>query len=265
MNLYNRDYTKPQNENEKKARELFDIWEIETKGKIRNVHDDPRFSHPDLLIREFLWHNTSLFPNNHLIMLPYKNIDFSAEADMFYNVVHNSKNEQEIQRYIKSNKKWFIPGSIFLDYNFGHHDAYLFPEESLGGKYTPDYLLIGRNSDGYNLVLIEFEKAETDFLIKTENSETVSVRKGLTQIRDWRTWMDDHRVSFLKDIGLQGHGIDVPTTRIYYYLVVSTRDHMTEDAKIVRSQMMASDSKLKIVTYDRLVDNIGKLAGRNTW
>lgn len=72
-------------------------------------------------------------------------------------MIYKAKNEQEIQQYIKQNRKWFIPGSIFLDYNFGHHDAYLFPEQKLGNEYAVDYMLLGKNSDGYSIVLVEFE------------------------------------------------------------------------------------------------------------
>lgn len=59
-------------------------------------------------------------------------------------MIYKAKNEQEIQKYIKQNRKWFIPGSIFLDYNFGHHDAYLFPEQKLGNEYAVDYMLLGK-------------------------------------------------------------------------------------------------------------------------
>ena len=95
----------------------------------------------------------------------------------------------EIQQYIKQNKKWFIPGSIFVDYNFGHHDAYLFPEQELGNEFAVDYMLIGKSSDGYSVVLIEFEKANTEYLLQTRNTESESVRKGLTQIQDWKRWI----------------------------------------------------------------------------
>lgn len=98
-----------------------------------------------------------MFPNNYLHLLEYKKLDFDDEADQYHDVIYKAKNEQEIQQYIKQNRKWFIPGSIFLDYNFGHHDAYLFPEQKLGNEYAVDYMLLGKNSDGYSIVLVEFE------------------------------------------------------------------------------------------------------------
>ena len=152
-----------------------------------------------------------------------------------------------------------------MDYNFGNHDAYLFPEQSLGSQYKVDYLLVGFNSDSCNLVLVEFEDPNANFIISSYNSETEAVRKGISQIRDWRRWLDNHRSTFLMDFGLIQKGYDVPTTRTYYYLVVSKRDNMNEEARLLRNEISSGYTNMKIVTYDRLADNVEKLYGRNTW
>ncbi|MCM1564195.1 MAG: DUF4263 domain-containing protein [Clostridium sp.] len=207
-----------------------------------------------------------MFPNNYLHFSEYKNeLDFEVEADKFKDIIYNCKNELEIQEYIKQNRKWFIPGSIFVDYNFGHHDAYLFPEQELENEFAVDYMLIGKSSDGYSIVLIEFEKANTEYLLQTRNTESESVRKGLTQIQDWKRWMDKNRDYFLRNIGLLQHGIDIPVYRIHYYLVVSRRDFMTPVALEVRSQSMYEMKNTKIVTFDRLVDNVLKLVKNHSW
>ena len=264
MNLYLRDYSIP-TLNEKEALDEYRKWKHDHENKIFKVSEDLRYSHPDKQIRTFLWHYTSLFPNNHLLMPVFDSVDYEKEADLFCDELCKANNELKIQQYIKANRKWFIPGSIFLDYNFGHHDAYLFPEQSLGGKYYVDYLLVGFNSDGCNLVFIEFENPNAEFMISTAHTETEAVRKGLAQIRDWREWMDDHRANFLLDLGITAKGYTVPTTRIYYYLVVSRRDFMNEEARVLRSQLIDRDAHLKIVTYDRLTDNLRKLSYSNTW
>lgn len=263
MNLEDRDYTEILNDEEKNA--YVEELAYEAKKGLKNTRNFPRFSHPNEDIRKFIWHKRSLFPNNFLYLGQYKNRDFEQEARKFETVIYEAKNEVEIQRYIKNNRKWFIPGSIFLDYNFGHHDAYLFPEQQLGNKYAADYMLVGKNSDGYNIVLIEFEKANTLYLLSNSNGDSESVRKGITQIRDWKCWMDSNREYFLRSTGFYQKGIEIPTYRIYYYLVVSRRDFMTPIAKEIRSQTMYENKNLKIVTFDRLVDNIKALSDRHTW
>lgn len=96
--------------------------------------------------------------------------------------VNKAKSESDVQKYIKDNQKWFIPGSLFRNYDFGHHEAYISPEQSLEGNYRVDYMLLGRNSVGYHIVFVEFESVNVEYRNTSDNSETQYVRKGLTQI-----------------------------------------------------------------------------------
>lgn len=52
----------------------------------------------------------------------YRDIDLYYEAEQLLKVLDFAQKENDIQRYIKDNKKWFIPASIFEDYDFGHHE-----------------------------------------------------------------------------------------------------------------------------------------------
>lgn len=120
----------------------------------------------------------------------YRGIDFDKEAELLRIELDNAKKENDIQRYIKENKKWFIPASLFEEYDFGHHEAYIVPEQMLGREYRVDYMLLGRNSIGHQIILIEFENVNVEYKLKTSNMESESVRKGLTQIKDWGVgWM----------------------------------------------------------------------------
>lgn len=132
----------------------------------------------------------------------------------------------------------FIPGSLFHEYNFGHHHAYLFPEQQLGIEYVVDYMLLGKNSDGFSIVLVEFENANVSFLQKNQNQESKSVRDGLTQIRDWKRWVDNNRRYFLSSIMFLDKDVIIPVSRIHYLLVVSRRHLMKKDDCDVRSQII---------------------------
>lgn len=186
-------------------------------------------------------------------------LDFDMESDMFLNVVDSAKKENDVQRYIKDNKKWFIPGSLFRNYDFGHHEAYIVPEQPLGSEYKADYLLLGRNSIGYQIVLVEFEDVNVDYRLKNANTESGPVRKGLTQIMDWKRWMDENRAYFLNSSGLVSIGGNIPSWGIFYCLVVGRRSMMDESANLMRGQKIRETPGLAIVTYDRMVDNIKML------
>ena len=187
-------------------------------------------------------------PNN-FINLGYprhQDIDFDKEADDFLAVLNGAKKENDVQRYIKNNQKWFIPGSLFRNYDFGHHEAYLLSEPALGAEYR---------ADCYQVVLVEFENVNVDYLLSSSNTESESVRKGFTQIQDWKRWMDDNRTYFINSIGLSNVSGNIPSWGIHYCLVVGRRSRMNDTANKMRGQKSRETPGLNIVSYDRLVDN----------
>lgn len=188
----------------------------------------------------------------------YRDIDLDYEAEQLLKVLDSAKKENDIQNYIKENKKWFIPASIFKDYDFGHHEAYISVEQPLGAEYKADYMLLGRNSIGHHIVLVEFENVNVDFRLKKSNMETEAVRKGMTQINDWKRWMDNNRPYFLQSCGLSDIGRNIPTWGITYCLVVGRRKRMDDTSNQMRGQIQY-ERGVHIITYDRLVDNILKL------
>ena len=187
------------------------------------------------------------------------NIDFDQESKLLLNALDNAKKENDIQKYIKDNKKWFIPASIFEDYDFGHHEAYIVPEQALGSEYRVDYMLLGKNSMGYHVIFVEFEDVNTDFILKNSNTESDSVRKGLTQIRDWQLWIDSNKEYFFRSCGIDKIANNIPSWGINYCLVVSRRNRMDDRANSLRGTLMNNYRELKIISYDRLVDNVKRL------
>lgn len=121
------------------------------------------------------------------------------------------------------------------------------------------YMLLGRNSLGYHIIFTEFEDVNVDYRLQTKNAETEAVRKGLTQIRDWKRWIDDYRSYFLKSCGLNEISGNIPSWGIHYCLVVSRRNRMDNLANDLRGQSEYETLGLHIVTYDRLVDNVKRL------
>lgn len=191
----------------------------------------------------------------------YKQYNFRNEAELFLAELNKAEKETDIQRYIKNNQKWFIPASIFEDFDFGHHEAYLVPEQAIGTEYRADYMLVGRNSIGHHIVLVEFEGVNVDYCKKTSNEETEAVRKGITQLRDWQRWMQFHRDYFMESSELLSKiKTNVPPWGIWYYLVVSRRERMNDISNQLRGEKARETPGVKIVSYDRLVDNVKKLS-----
>ena len=110
----------------------------------------------------------SQLPSNFYVyeMSDYHLLNCDKEAKDLLDVINSAKKEGDVQKYIKSNQKWFIPISIMKAYDFGHHFSCVVPEYQLGAEYRLDYLLIGKSSLGYQFVFVEFEDV-TDIANKT--------------------------------------------------------------------------------------------------
>lgn len=141
---------------------------------------------------------TSRLPSNFYVYEKndYHSLDCQQESEELLEVIKTARKESDVQDYIKRNKKWFVPLSILKAYDFGHHFSCVVPEYQLGAEYRLDYLLIGKNSLGYQFVFVEFEDVNVDFKLKTTNSETDKVRKGINQIRDWKRWIEQNNGYF---------------------------------------------------------------------
>lgn len=197
-------------------------------------------------------------PNNfiELSLDCCRKTDFNKEAELLRVELDKVSKENDIQSYIKNNKKWFIPLSILKNYDFGHHFACVVPEYSLGNEYRVDYLLIGKNSLGYQFVFVEFEDVNVDFRNKTSNSATEKVRKGITQLKDWRRWIDRNKNYFEGKEGIKEFCRNIPSWGFHYCLVVGRRERMDNISNMIRGEMQDDFRGLKIISYDRLIENV---------
>lgn len=82
----------------------------------------------------------SQLPSNFYVyeMSDYHLLNCDKEAKDLLDVINSAKKEGDVQKYIKSNQKWFIPISIMKAYDFGHHFSCVVPEYQLGAEYRLD-------------------------------------------------------------------------------------------------------------------------------
>lgn len=97
--------------------------------------------------------------------------------------------ERKILNFIKESRNWFIIASLCKKYfDFGHHEIYLFPEFQLGTSYQVDYLIVGKNSGGYEFVFVELEAPDKNITLADGNLGE-AFRKGENQVNEWRDWL----------------------------------------------------------------------------
>jgi len=264
--LYKRDYKKL-TEKELTIYEEMKIFKSK-KSKIVSANDATNqisnyFEFPALIFYE------SLFPNNYvdtnfLIGTHEKYKEILAE---FISLIENRQTiESQILKFIKINE--FYPGIITLLLNtqfWGHEEFYLFREFQLGNEFRTDFLLIGKNSNGYSFVFVEFEGVYGRITTKKGDLGQV-INTGLNQVDRWKQWLESNytnlNVSFTRtknqNQALPTEFYKFDSTKVSYIVVAGRRSDFCEISNRKR-RVLDQKSNTKILHYDNLLENMKKL------
>lgn len=209
--------------------------------------------------------NSSYFPNNFLDPAElHENKKLNIQVDDFSNSLTS---EREILNSIRNNKTYFIIGSLFGLFNFGHHSAYLFPEFELGTSFKSDYLLIGEGSGGHYFVFVELEAPTGDITLADGNFGQV-FRKGIAQIKEWESWLEANfgnlKETFNKfknnKTSLPNEFYSFDRSRINYIVIAGRRTDFSE--KTYREKELERRNSLFILHYDNLIDSARDIIDR---
>jgi hypothetical protein len=261
MGIYDRDYNLITDE----EREL---WENVKKDEIWG-----RYSDGTILIKVNKWseypkavrHWLSLFPNNFLDPIDLKQNEKQI-TDTLYRLMttleEESTNERTILKFIKDQNAYPIVGSIFNNFSFGHHEAYIFPEFQIGNSYKVDFALVGKSSDGYEFIFVEFEHPTKNIFLK-EGQLGEAFRKGIDQLHDWKTWLEEYFSSFgetfekarSKEKALPREFHKMDSSRYHYVVVAGRReDFQLNKDKTYRIRRKHLEQKIHLLHYDNLFD-----------
>ncbi|WP_312175323.1 Shedu anti-phage system protein SduA domain-containing protein [Chryseobacterium sp.] len=205
-------------------------------------------------------HNRQIFPNNYLNIDDLKNPENINRIESFSIIVKENKSEREILNYINNTESYFIIGSIFQNFQFGHHEAFLFKEFPLFPSHVTDYLLIGKNSHGYHFVFVELENVFGNITVNSGDFGT-TIRKGLKQIQDWDFWLESNfntlKIYFEKHLGnklLPKEFINFDKTRINYVIIAGKRTDFNDKTYRLKRKLHQSENIL-LLHYDNLIED----------
>ncbi|WP_316607200.1 Shedu anti-phage system protein SduA domain-containing protein [uncultured Ruminococcus sp.] len=250
LGIYDRDYSSLfQDEIDEKER-LDKEYHVE-----RMFHPSPYTSYPSAVR-----HNMSLFPNNYLDPVELRDKQRISDICNEYKdlLCTNDLNEAKILRFIKEKQYYMIPASIFTLFSFGHHDAFLFREFPIGNDYRADYLLIGRSSDGYSFVLVEFEHPNSNITIE-DGELGKAFRDGIKQIKEWQRYLEFGFSSITNDLKkytneqLPDEMYTFDSTRFHYVVVAGRRSDFTDKTYRIRREFL-KDKDIALLHYDNLYD-----------
>lgn len=266
MELYTRDFKKGPTVEEQN--EFDEIIKREKEGKTGKFVRINLYNHYPEAIR----HYKSLFPNNHIDLIDCKD-KIDLLTDSFSVLVHDEKTtERDILNFINHKPAHFIIGSLLINERFGRHGTYIFPEFSIGnGKYYADYLVVGKNSGGYEFMFVELEAPNGSTTIKNGYAGKAT-RAGLNQIDDWKIEIEgnysaiaDEFKKLAKDnVELPREFIELDTTRMHYVEVVGLRKDY-EAFTYTKRRRREMEQNIISYHYDNLIDFSRSLESRNSF
>jgi len=210
----------------------------------------------------------SLFPNNFLSIEELdRPADFHSKLAGYMALIDNpATGEREVLNYIKNNEAYFIIASMLKKgFDFGHHEAYLFKEFALPPSFKADYVVVGKNSGGYEFIFVELESVYGQ-ITNGDGTLGTCFRAGIKQIEDWDTYIEAN----FQTINLLFEQAKMPGTylpqefhkldksRIHYAVVAGKRSDFNDKTR--RIQRKARDErKIHLLHYDNLVDTANSL------
>ena len=273
MSLFRKDYLKLSDE-ESQAVELYKSFDAVPKGQtIKMMTRAEAIKQREVLLKyPFIKNVFSLFPNYYLnnFDLTTNKLEYVRKLQLFMELLDDKAiTERHILNFIRENEAQFIISSALNYTTFGHHDRYIFQEVALPPNHQADFLIIGKNSHGYHFILVELENPYGGVTIK-DGSFGATIRKGLNQVDDWRTWLDKNFTS-LKNVlqklkrpsaTLPEEFFEYDRTRFQHLVVAGRRDDFSE--KTYRATRTMKQQGTIIIHYDNLIDETKRLieAGR---
>jgi len=160
-------------------------------------------------------------------------------------IIETAKDEKPIQSFLESHPE--LLASLVRG-----PDRYVVAQPRLGDEYVPDFVVADADSNGVRWVLVEIETPRSSTTVKSQNLLEKHARTGLAQIQDWRTWLERnlHKAQSPRSTG--GLGLYDISPRADGYLIVG-REHLLNDNVSAVRQTIAAESRVEVMTYDRLL------------
>ena len=234
---------------------------------------DRRYGHA-VNVREYpkaIRHYESLFPNNFMDFVELQDREKLEQlaASFLEKLDVESITELDIKRMIKESQGYHIPASLLVDYNFGHHDTFLFPEFKLGTNFTADYLIVGNRSGGHQFLFVECESIYGRITVADGNFGE-AITKGIRQINDWKDFLASNFSTITTEFQkyttkqLPDEFYSFDPTRMNFAVVAGRRDNFNKRTYRLARQSK-EDSKTSILHYDNLYDYSLKIIGNPTY
>lgn len=137
----------------------------------------------------------------------------------------------------------------------GGHGRWVIPKKRLGSEHVTDFIIGEKSSIGFEWYAVELEGPKAKMFTKAGNPTQV-LTHAMRQIHDWRAWLQTNQNYAARPRKAGGLGLSDITTDLPGLILIGRRADIDESTNRRRRQMM-QDSRIKIHSYDWLLDSGG--------
>lgn len=177
-------------------------------------------------------------------------------AARFNALIHGrATSEHAIQTFLEENSE-LIP--LPFKRGYGVHLNMVISKLRLGPSLVTDFAVLTRDSDGFDVVLIELEKASKQFFVKSAPypTETAQFTAALAQVRAWKAIVERDKASIINQLRPIMKPSSGDSVSFKYLLLYGTKGEMDgNDLKRVRFRTYYDDhaTDFKVMGYDSLL------------
>lgn len=187
----------------------------------------------------------------------------------FEKILNESEGERAAAEFLAKNAeilRWSVCRT-------GGHSNYVLKEFPFGSRYKADFVVLTAYSGVWDIHFIELEPPK-DRVITKAGLPSQRLNKAISQINDWREYIDNNKLALQKDLtkwcmtkdllGIENpknipnnfsnnrlNSIDT-VIRCYYYIFIGNRENMNEETR--RRMNQVSNFHIDVKTYGRFLD-----------
>jgi hypothetical protein len=176
-------------------------------------------------------------------------------------LLDQNASETDVDSFLKQNPQFLANAMNFT--SFGHHASYVIPQFNIRPSnhhqkgLRPDYVIGGRNSNGFEWYVIELKGVSDSLFVKTNNGKDIQLsstaNKGICQLLRYIDFCDENQ-SHMRD------SLKLTNFRAPKGFLIIGKDNEFEDEDLRKMKRAFNDmfaGRIQIRTYDALLRSHG--------
>jgi hypothetical protein len=173
-----------------------------------------------------------------------------AYAKAFKRCLSKASTERELQKFLSAH-----PTLLALQLA-GGHGRWVIPQKRLGNQYVTDFMIAEKSTVGFEWYAVELKSPKVKMFTKAGNP-THQLTHAIAQIQRCRNWL--HQNQNYASRTENGLGLTDISAALPGLILIGRRADNDDSTNGLRRQM-AYEHRIKIHSYDHLLDSQGALS-----